>query len=64
MKEKVFLVFNTACFGDVLLCNPLCQNIKNIWPNSKVIFICDKNFKDVAKYQKGVDDVVIYDKKR
>lgn len=63
MKEKTFLVFNTACFGDVLLCNPLCQNIKNIWPNSKVIFICDKNFKDVAKYQKDVDDVVIYDKK-
>lgn len=63
MKEMTFLVFNTACFGDVLLCNPLCQNIKKIWPNSRIIFICDKNFKDVAKYQKDVDDIVIYDKK-
>jgi ADP-heptose:LPS heptosyltransferase len=62
-SEKTFLVFNTACFGDVLLCNSLCQNIKTIYPNSKIVFICDKPFYDVAKMQKDVDDVVIYDKK-
>lgn len=59
----MFLVFNTAAFGDVLLCNSLVQNIKNIYPESKVIFIADKNYRDAAFYQKGVDDVVIYDKK-
>lgn len=62
-KEKVFLIFNTACFGDVLLCNALCQNIKIKYPNSKVVFIVDKPYLEVAKYQKDVDDVIIYDKK-
>lgn len=62
-NEKVFLVFNTACFGDVLLCNSLVQNIKNVFPESRVIFVCDKNWEDIAKYQDGVDEVVICDKR-
>ncbi len=62
-KKLIFLVFNTACFGDVLLCNSLCQNIKLFYPDSKVVFIVDKPFYDAAKYQKDVDDVVIFDKK-
>lgn len=61
--EKCFLVFNTACFGDVLLCNSLVQNIKTIFPDSKVIFVVDKPFADVARCQQGVDEVVYYDKK-
>lgn len=61
--EKTFLVFNTACFGDVLLCNSLCQNIKSLYPKSKIVFIVDKPFLEVAKIQKDVDEVVIYDKK-
>lgn len=62
-NKKIFLVFNTSCFGDVLLCNSLCQNIKRLFPNSKTIFVCDKPYFEVAKYQKDVDDVVIYDKR-
>ena len=62
-ESKVFLVFNTAYFGDVLLCNTLCQNIKLIYPDSKVVMVVDKPFYEVAKYQKDVDDVVIFDKK-
>ena len=60
---KNFVVFNTAYFGDVLLCNSLCQNIKNIFPEGRVIFVVDKKWADIAKYQESVDDVVIYDKK-
>lgn len=60
---KNFVVFNTACFGDVLLCNSLVQNIKNIFPESRVIFVCDKNWEDIVRYQEGVDEVIIYDKK-
>ena len=59
---KNFVVFNTACFGDVLLCNSLCQNIKNIFPESRIIFVCDKNWVDVIKYQDKVDEVVVFDK--
>ena len=62
-RNKIFLVFNTACVGDVLLCNSLCQNIKRIYPESYVVFIVNKPMYDAAKYQKDVDDVVIYDKK-
>ena len=62
-ETKTFLVFNTACFGDNLVCNALCQNIKKIYPDSKVVFIVNRPFLEVAKYQKDVDDVVIYDKK-
>lgn len=61
-NQKVFLVFNTACIGDCLVCNSLCQNIKKLYPNSKVVFIVNKPFYEVAKYQKDVDDVVVYDK--
>lgn len=63
-KEKIFLIFNTACFGDVLLCNSLCQNIKLIYPTSKIIFIVDKPYYEAAIYQKDVDEVIIFDKKR
>jgi len=30
LQNKTFLVFNTAAFGDMLLCNSLCQNINPI----------------------------------
>ena len=62
-NSKTFVIFNTACFGDVLVCNSLCQNIKNIYPESKVVFVVNKPFYDVAKNQLDVDDVVIFDKK-
>ncbi len=58
-----FVIFNTACFGDVILCNSLCQNIKMAYPNSRVVFVVDKPFYEVAKCQKDVDEVIIYDKK-
>lgn len=61
-ESKVFLVFNTAYFGDVLLCNTLCQNIKLLYPDSKVVMVVNKPFLEAAKYQKDVDDVVIFDK--
>jgi ADP-heptose:LPS heptosyltransferase len=61
--NDTFVIFNTACFGDVLLCNSLCQNIKALYSNSKVVFVVDKPFVEVAKFQKDVDEVVAYDKK-
>lgn len=61
-KEKIFLVFNTACFGDALLCNTLCQNIKINYPDSKIVFICDKPYYEAVKFQQDVDEVVVYDK--
>ena len=63
-KEKEFIVFNTAFIGDMLVTNSLVKNIKYYYPNSKVIFVCNKPFLEVAKYQEGVDDVISFDKKK
>lgn len=63
MEEKVFLIVNLSCFGDILLTNSLCQNLKISHPKSKIVFCVDKPFEDVAKYQKDVDEVMIFDKK-
>lgn len=63
MDEKIFLVVNLSCFGDVLLTNSLCQNLKIVYPKSKIVFCVDKPFEEAAKYQKDVDDVMVFDKK-
>ncbi len=61
-KQQIFLVFNTSHLGDTLLCNSLCQNIKNVFPDSKIVFIVNKPFYEAALYQKDVDDVIVFDK--
>lgn len=62
-SEKTFVVFNTSYFGDVLLCDSLIQNIKHAFPDSRIIFVVNKGFQDVAKYSDGVDEVVVFDTK-
>lgn len=60
--KKVFLVINLSYFGDVLLTNSLCQNIKLNYPDSKIVFLVNKPFEEAAKYQKDVDEVLVFDK--
>ncbi len=62
--EKLFVIFNTACIGDMLVTNTLVQNLKEYYPESKIVFVCDTPYVDVAKYESGVDDVVAFDKKK
>lgn len=62
IQEKIFLVVNLSFFGDVLLTNALCQNIKLNYPDSKVVFLVNKPFYEAAKNQLGVDDVLCFDK--
>ena len=61
-KQKTFLIINLSYFGDVLLTNSLCQNIKKNYPDSKVVFCVNKNFYEAAKNQVCVDDVICMDK--
>ena len=62
-EQKIFLVINLSFFGDVLLTNTLCQNIKQEYPDSKIVFLVNKPFYDAAKYQYCVDDVICFDKR-
>ena len=59
---KTFLVYNTSFFGDMILTNPLCRQLKRVYPHSHLVFISDKTYVDVARYMDGVDEVWIYDK--
>lgn len=60
---KHFLVINTSFFGDTLLTNPLCRNIKLTYPDSTITFIVNKPFYEAALYSDGVDEAIPYDKK-
>ena len=62
-NQKIFLIINLSCFGDVLLTNTLCQNIKFNYPESKVVLLVDKPFYEAAKYQYCVDDAIYIDKR-
>ena len=59
---KTFLVYNTSYFGDTILTDGLCRNLKRIYPDSRLIFVANKPFADVARYMDGIDEVWIYDK--
>lgn len=63
-KPKIFVILLMACFGDIILCNSLFQNIKRLFPNSKIIFVIDKPWYEAAKYQDEVDEVFIFDKRK
>ncbi len=60
--EKVFVIINSYLVGDILLANSLVQNIKRIYEDSKVVMLTNKTFYDLSKYQKDVDDVIIWDR--
>lgn len=60
---KTFLVYNTSYFGDTVLTGGLCRNLKRMYPASRLIFVADKPFADVARYMDGVDEVWTYDKR-
>ncbi len=62
-EKKIFLIINLSFFGDILLTNALCQNIKKNYPDSKIVFCVNKPFYDAAKYQLYVDDVICMDKR-
>lgn len=60
--KKVFLIINTSFFGDTILTDKLCRNIKSQEPKSFIVFVANKPFVDVARYMDGVDEVWCYDK--
>lgn len=62
-NKKVFLVISTAHFGDIILTNVLCRNIKKYESNAYIVFMANKPFVEVAQYMDGVDEVWSYDKK-
>jgi len=60
--SKIFVIINSYLVGDILLVNPMIQNIKRLFPKSQVVMLTSEKLIDVAKYQEGVDDVVVWDR--
>lgn len=61
-NQKVFVIVNSYFVGDILLVNSLVQNIKRIYGNSKVVMLTSERFTELAKYQKGVDEVIVWER--
>ena len=59
---KTFLVYNTSYFGDTILTDALCRNLKRLYPESRLVFVSNKPFTDISQYMDGVDEVWTYDK--
>ncbi len=62
-KNNIFAVVQLGRLGDTLLSESLCKNIKNAFPDSKLIYIVAKPFVEVANRLSGVDEVFAFDKK-
>ena len=62
MEKKVFVIINSYYMGDILLANSLVQNIKRLYSDSIVVMLTPTKFVDIAKYQDGVDDVVVWER--
>lgn len=63
-ETKTFVIINNYFVGDILLVNSLIQNIKNIYKNSRIVMLVQPGLSDLAKYQYGVDDVIVWDRKK
>lgn len=61
-KENIFVILALGFLGDTLLIEPLCQNIRNNYPDSKIIVVVNDIFKEVIYGFKSVDEVYGYDK--
>ena len=62
-EKKNFLIINSYFLGDILLTNSLVQNIKRIFPNSNIIMLAPSHYEAAAKYQKDVDEVIVWNRK-
>lgn len=62
-EKKNFLIINSYFLGDILLTNSLVQNIKRIFPNSNIIMLAPSHYEVAAKYQKDVDEVIVWNRK-
>lgn len=59
---KYFLIYAVAYFGDTLMTNALCLNLKKTYPDCYIVYIVKQDFYDLVLHLQGVDEVWVYDK--
>lgn len=63
-NKKLFLIINTGYLGDVILTSKLSRDIKKEYPDSRLVFIVDTPYKEIAEGLPGVDEIICYDRKK
>ena len=51
-------VYQTAFFGDTVLSVGFVKNLKILFPNSKITFICRKNLSSLLKFVPEIDEII------
>ena len=62
-NKKTFAIVSLGFLGDTLLVEPLCRNLRNNYPDSKIIVITNNVFKELPQGFDSVDEIFGYDKK-
>lgn len=62
INGKTIAVISLGWFGDTLVNEILCNNIKKLFPDSRLVFIISKTFEDLGKMM-TCDQYYAYDKK-
>ncbi|HRE39763.1 MAG TPA: glycosyltransferase family 9 protein [Ignavibacteria bacterium] len=57
---KKIIISRTDRIGDVILTLPLVYKIKEIIPESKIYFLCDKYVNDIVTLSNGIDGIIQY----
>ncbi|MGL4534658.1 MAG: glycosyltransferase family 9 protein [Fusobacteriaceae bacterium] len=57
------LVLHTAFIGDIVLTTPLIRKIKDIYPESKIIYVTTPAGAQILKNNPNLNEVIAYDKK-
>ncbi len=60
---KKILIIQTAFLGDIVLTIPLINNVKKMFFSSKIYVLTTPIGQKILKYQKVVDNILVYDKK-
>jgi len=63
MNNKKILIVQTAFAGDVILCTPMAEAIKTMWPGSEVSFLATPDTGMVLKNNRWIDRILLYDKR-
>ncbi|MCX7905081.1 MAG: lipopolysaccharide heptosyltransferase II [Elusimicrobiales bacterium] len=58
---KKFLIIRLSSLGDIILTFPVLRNIKLNYPNSKILYLTKKQFKDLLEINKDVDEIIVFD---
>ena len=63
-KIKKILVINIRYNGDVILTQPLIDNLRNYFPKAEIDFLVEDYAKDTTKMLRGISDVIVFHRKK